>query len=672
MTIEKCVATVGKQAYDVEKTIEKIEQTLSKNDKVDVFGDILNPIEKAENPLEVTWGVAKTLYLGNSSLMPTKSYLTIHERARKATVAKFNSQIIFQKLTEFRTAEQNLTNDQHKRLVDKYILEGRLNGIELDPKKKEILNEILNKLRQEKTKFKDKLEISTKQFSHTINDYNLVREFPTELLMAMVQDPKSATTGPWKVTLEPHIFQRFMEYCPDDKLRWNVWQANVLKSGGYADRYLSNSVHIEEIRHLRKSQAKLLGFESFAEMSLKTKMADSLQTIQETLGNLLEHARPQQEKEISMLQQFAQRNGLSRALSIYDLPYWKRKHLINVYNLDLVRLRQYFPLPKVIAGLFQLAETLFNIKFKEHPNVDTWHENVVYFDILDLSKSDEIPIGGLYLDLYSREHTKICFQNANGWHVNIRNRCGVTNTRPLSALIFNFSALKPGAPALLSLADVKNLLSKFGNALQHLLTECDYSGVAGVSNVEWDAVETCGNVLVHFLYHPNVLKSMTANYTNQDPLPDDLIAALQEEWKHLAGYKLCEELYRSNLDLELHTKKDFWLDIVKRLWPQHIVFPLDKKDSHLCSFASIFSGQWGAAYYSHVWARLLAADVYSAFYEVQNDPDSVKAVGKRFRETYLALGGSCHPSEVFRRFRGRDPCPKALLKSLGLSSNPAS
>lgn len=175
--------------------------------------------------------------------------------------------------------------------------------------------------------------------------------------------------------------------------------------------------------------------------------------------------------------------------------------------------------------------------------------------------------------------------------------------------------------------------------------------------------------MTNLLYNENVLKSITSHYSNDDPLPEKHVTAVVNYRKHLAGFNLCRDLYHSSLDIELHTRKDFWLEIVKDLYPKYHVFTLDKKDAHPCSFVPIFSGEWGGAYFSHVWSRLVAADVYSAFFEAtktQNESDFVE-VGKRFRNTFLTYGGNLHPSEVFRRFRGRDPSPKALLKSLGLN-----
>lgn len=246
--------------------------------------------------------------------------------------------------------------------------------------------------------------------------------------------------------------------------------------------------------------------------------------------------------------------------------------------------------------------------------------------------------------------------------VAIRNKASQVESTPLAALIFSFPAPIYGKPSLLSLRDIQLLFFKFGQALQHLLTRANYSEVAGLSNIKWDVVEVTGNLMTHLMYDAATLKRISSHYSTEEPISDSNIAAIQSSRNHLAGYNLCEELYYSSLDLELHKTNEFWLEIVKRIYPQHFVFTLDKRDAHPCSFMPIMSGEYGAAYFSHLHAKMIAADVYSAFEETKrHNPEDIEQVGKRFRDTFLAHGGS---EEVFRRFRGRDPSPKALLKTI--------
>jgi oligopeptidase A len=670
VTIEKCIGVIGNQGIAVEKAMKALEESITEKTEIkDLFNDVLNPLEEIASPLDTTWGLAKALYLGNSTLMPTKSYLTIHDRARRVRASKFNSHPIYYAIKKAQNTPIEDYNDAQKRLINKYVLEAKLNGIEVDGAEKFQLNECIDKLGQERAKYHGKVEATRRNFQQNCNDPAIIKEFPLNLLQAISVDPKAhPTKGPWKISLQPYIVKNFLEYCPDHNLRWNVWQADVRKCSSQQEKALETSTHLEEIRYLRRQQAKLLGYESYVHMSMETKMAGSVKTVTDTISSLLDVARPAQEVEIAQLQSFADKTGFPKKLEIQDVPYYRRRLLQDVHGFDAEVIKEYFPLNKVLLNMFQLSEKLFNIKIVERPSVDRWHEDVKFYDVFDLETGGKEPIAGFYTDLYARDDGKLVVPENAGWMVGIRSKSELTKSKPLSALIFNFKQI-PDKPLLLSIDDVHLLFNKFGHSLQHLLCKSEYAELAGLTNVEWDAVEVGGNVMTNLLYSENVLKSITSHYSNDDPLPDKHVTAMLNQRKSLAGFNLCRDLYHSSLDLELHRKKDFWLDIVKELYPKYHVFTLDKKDAHPCSFTPIFSGEWGGAYYSHVWSRLVAADVYSAFHEAgktANESDFVE-VGKRFRNTFLNYGGTLHPSEVFRRFRGRDPSPKALLKSLGLN-----
>ncbi|KAJ8971331.1 hypothetical protein NQ317_012298 [Molorchus minor] len=619
VTIENCRAAIAKQTLDFEAGVKEIEDKISKRPCEDIFSEVFQPLEELGSSLDATWGLSKTLYLGNSTLMPTSSYMSIHERAKRARVSKFNNRAIYNAV-QSKLQDGKIRSSEEKRILQKFAIEGKLNGLELDSKGKVLLAEYLSKLAKERTSFKQKIEVATKQFSHIIRDKTVVREFPEGLLKALSPHPNDYLNAPWKITLNPHIYMPVMEYCPDREIRWNIWQALVSRGSIQRDRELITSIHLEEIRASRQDIAKLLGYSSYAEMSMETKMAGSVSKVQTTLATLLESAKPAQEEELKSLHKFATSRGFSfEKLELWDIPYWRRKQQKSEFNYNDNTLKEYFPLSNVLKGLFNLCEKLFNITIKQR-------------------------------NPYVRTEEKI---------------------RNQAALIFNFEPPIENQQSLLKFKEVQSLFNKFGYAMQHLLTQTNYSEVAGLSNIEWDAVEISGHIFGHWLYNKTVIDSISCHYQSGDKLPEDQFQALLNVREHMAGSNLCRELYLSSLDLELHSSKDFWLDIVKRLWPNYRDFTLHKIDAHPCSFTQIFTEEWGAAYYSHIWAQMIAADVYSAFHEVQGDEQQTTDVGKRFRDTFLALGGSEHPNQVFREFRGRDPSPKALLRSLGLrkSSN---
>lgn len=657
ITVEKCLAAIGTEARSVEKLVEETEQLVQSKDQLNVYADILDPFEHAIKDLETTWGVAKALYLGSSTLMPTTYYLNIHERAQRARAARFNSKPIFDCLSTADPKSVEAGSPEGKQLVKKYLLEGRLNGITLQPDERLNLTQTLTELNKEKSTYRSKVETAIKQFSHVIKDYSLVRAFPPTLLEAIAVNDEEPTKGPWKVTLQPDIVKGVLEYCPDRVERWNVWQADVRKASSHTEKSLATSTHLENIRSLRKRQANLLGFPDFATMSMETKMAKDVPYVREILNSLLSYAFPAQVQEVETLQKFADESNFGHKLELCDILYWKRKHLNAVYNYDEERIREYFPLPRVITGIFHLLEKLFHVTIVERENVEAWHPSVKYYDVFNEGNQSEL-LGGFYLDCYSQKGRR----GKEGWMVAIRNRSDVTQTKPLCSLVFNFPTPVYGKPSLLSIDDMGTIFRNFGKCMQHILTQVRYSDLAGLSNIEWDAAEVCGKVMEFFLKDPNVLVNLSGHYSTEEEIPAELLDSIKIYQNYMAGYDLCKELYIANLDLELHSSNDFWQDIVRKLWPNYINFELDKKDSHPCSMVNIFAGEWGAAYFSHIMSKIVAADVYSTFVE-----NGRTDVGQRLKSTFFAYGGSVGTAEIFRRFRGRDLSPDALIGTLQLN-----
>lgn len=663
LTIENCIAAIGKQAFDLELGVQNIEELIANNAVKDVFQDVLNPLETLGTPLDVTWGLSKTLYLGNSTIMPTKSYLSIHDRARKSRSMKFNSSHIYNTVNN----DSGSRSGEQIRLLQKFKLEGKLNGLCMKEGHRARLNELLTHLHVEKGSFKAKIEMATKAFSHRIDEASVVKNFPVDLLQVMAGDPGDYLKAPWNATLQQNVYLPFMENCAVRDLRWNMWLAMVGRGSTYGNANYSTSRHLEEIRHLRREQAKLLGYETFADMSMETKMAGTVSNVRNVLEALLEAARPAQERELTSLHEFARCHGFKDSkIELWDVPYWRRQQQIELFHYRESDYIHYFPLPTVLDGLFSLCKKLFKIEIRQRKDVSTWAKDVKFYDIYESDSTD--PIAGFYLDPYIRSSQKMHIPYHNGWMVGIQNCSKIANMKPLAALVLNFPPPTGDRPSLLTFKDVTLLFHKFGQALQHLLTRTTYSEVAGLSNVEWDIVEVSGYTLSHFLYNKSTMDMISGHCDNGEKLPMEMFEALINFRKHTAGLELCRELYLSALDLELHTHKEFWLDVVKGLWSHYRCFPLHKFDSHPCSLTQIFVEEWGAAYYSHIWARVLAADIYSAFHEA-HDEEQLMNVGQRFRDTFLALGGSCNPSEMFRQFRGRDPSPKALLSTLDLKQD---
>lgn len=350
------MAAIGKQTVEFENGIQQVEETLLKEKPKDIFKNVFEPLEQLGVALDITWGISKTLYLGNSSLMPTKNYIAIHDRAKRARFNKYNSQPIYAAVKQELNSE-NKRNDEENRLLKKFSVEGKLNGLDLGKVQKAQLQESLNKLVNERKTFKDKVDVSTKRFVHYVNDPVTVQNFPTELLRSISTKSDNYVNGPWKITLQPTVYKSVLEYCPDRSIRWNIWQAIVTRGSGYANKELETSTHLEKIRSLRTDVAKILGYKTYVDMSMETKMAGSLQNVYNMIAALLESAKAAQEQELQNLHKFATESGFEgERIELWDVPYWRRKQCISLYNYNEEIYRQYFPLPNVLNGLFSLCE----------------------------------------------------------------------------------------------------------------------------------------------------------------------------------------------------------------------------------------------------------------------------------------------------------------------------
>ncbi|CAK9828731.1 Probable cytosolic oligopeptidase A [Anthophora retusa] len=670
ITIEKCVAAIGRQTLEFEEAIKTLEKQITNVDDVcptSLFKNVLNPLEELYTSLNITWGIAKTLYLGNQSLMPTQYYISINERAKKACAARYISKPIYQACKNIMSVKKYKLNDQQEKVLTKFILEGKLNGMDLNEKKKLQLSELHLLLFRNLNEYAQKVEVATNMFTFTIRDPKIVQDFPEELLKAMAHDPTQFHKGPWIATLHSDVMELFMEYCPNRDLRWKVWKADVTKASVLHDKAVQTSTLLERIRQQRNQAANILGYKTFADLSMQSKMAGSVENVYNTFNTLLATARAAQEYEIKEIHAFASERGLTGPLQHWDIAYWGRQLFNAVHKYKEDDVNNYFPLPKVLCGLFELIEMLFDVKIIESKKSDIWHKDVRFFDIFDLKRSSTDPISNFYLDPYARGNDKFRVTQDLGYMVPIQNKSKICNIKPLAALIFNFTPPRDTTPSLLSFKDLHALFRQFGHMLQHTLTTVEYTDIAGFSFVEWDAIFISDYFLQNWLYEPSFLQGISCHQETGEVIPLEMIEQLKQLKSHLSGYYLCRELYLSHFDIELHSSEDFWNTIMGRLWDKYFVLPAYKKDSHVCSFQQIFSGDWAAAYYSNIWSKMVASDLYSAFQDVSNKNEGqLKELGSRYRETFLSTGGTYSVREIFRKFRGRDPTPKALLKYFGL------
>jgi oligopeptidase A len=349
--------------------------------------------------------------------------------------------------------------------------------------------------------------------------------------------------------------------------------------------------------------------------------------------------------------------------------YWAERLKEERFGLRDELVRPYFPLPAILQGLFDLVHDLFEVRIEAATGVPVWHPDVTYFRVLG---ADGRETAGLYLDPYARPEEK----RGGAWMDELCGRSSVCAPAgrdvrlPVAYVNCNQRPGLDGAPSLMSFQEVTTLFHEFGHALQHMLTSVSHGFVAGISNVEWDAVELASQFMENWCYHRATLANLARHHQSGEPMPEGMLDRLLGARTFRAGSNALRQVSFALTDLALHTADPEVLDplaTAQAIAQDTLPLPPLPEDRFLCSFSHIFAGGYAAGYYSYKWAEVLSADAFGAFEEAGLDDDGARrALGRRFRDTVLGLGGSRHPMDVFRLFRGREPDPQALLRQEGL------
>jgi len=560
-----------------------------------------------------------------------------------------------------------------KRIIETKLLDCRMAGIDLDDDKKKRFNEIVQELSQLSTDFSNHVLDATKAYELVIAETNDAEGFPESLRRLSSQtyhdkhDGASSTpeNGPWSITLELPIFVPFMQFCKNRELREQVYRAFVTRaSSGEWD----NSETIAQILRLRKEKAALIGYETPADASLAKKMAHDVAAVEKMFDDLLKSSKHHAEHDLEELQQLANEAGQTESLWHWDIAYWSERLRENRFDYSEEDLRPYFSLPNVLKGLFDLSQRLFGMTIrKADGDAPVWHGDVRFFKLFD---ENETHIASFYLDPYSRPENK----RGGAWMNDCLTRRRVDGKLqvPVAHLVCNSTPPVEGKPSLMTFREVETLFHEFGHGLQHMLTTVDYADAAGISGIEWDAVELPSQFMENWCYHKPTLMGIAKHYETGETLPEDLFEKVKAARTFRAGSQMMRQLQLGMIDMELHTRfnpdgEETAFDVSQRVTEKTSVLPPLPENRFLCSFQHIFSGGYAAGYYSYKWAEVLSADAFSAFEEAGlDDEQAIAKTGRRFRDTVLASGGGKHPMDVFRDFRGREPNVAALLRHNGL------
>ena len=551
-------------------------------------------------------------------------------------------------------------------LIEHELRDFRLSGVALEEPARSRFREIANELAALATEFEEAVLDATDAWSEHLTDAPQLTGVPESGRAVLRQYAEEKKLDGWLVTLKQPSVQAVLTYADDRALRERVYRAYQTRASDQGPNAgtFDNSARIGKILALRHEAAQLLGFADAAEESLATKMAPSPDAVFAFLHDLAARAKPAAERELAELRRCAADELGIADLQPWDVGYASEKLRESKYALNEEELKPYFPLDAVIGGLFAIAERVFGVSLRQRDDVDVWHPDVRYYDLLDANGR---VFAGAYVDLYARTGKR-----GGAWMdvcVN-RFRRDEHTQLPVAFLTCNFAPPTATTPSLLTHDDVLTLFHEFGHGLHHMLTEVDYPGVAGISGVEWDAVELPSQFMENFGWQREALDLFTRHYQTGERLPDELFARMQAARYFHAGLFLVRQLEFALFDFRIHREFDpelgaRALDILGQVRDEVAVLqpPAWQRFPH--AFTHIFAGGYGAGYYSYLWAEVLSADAFGRFEEVGVFD---RATGEAYRRAILAVGGSRPALESFVEFRGREPKPDALLRSYGLAA----
>ena len=644
------------------------------------WAGLVEPLERLGDRLRLTWGIVGHLMGVKNSEELRSTYEDMQPDVVRFFMRLGQSQAIYQGLQGLRNgAAWQECDATQRRIVEVLLRDAELSGVGLQGEKRERFNVIQQELAELGTRFSNNVLDATKAFALTLEDPQGVEGLPASLLNVAAQAAReagsldaSADNGPWRITLDYPSFMPFMVHSRRRDYREQLYRASISRASG-GD--LDNTPFIGRILQLRQEMAALLGYGSFAELSLASKMAPDVAAIESLLEELRQASLAAGQQDLEDQRKCAAAAGAPEAADLrhWDLPFWAERQREQQYDFSEEALRPYFPLPRVLDGLFALARRLFGVRIEAADGVPVWHDDVRFFRIHDEQGQE---IAAFYLDPYNRPAEK----RGGAWMDEFVGRssllapAGQSVRLPVAYLICNQTPPVGDQPSLMSFTELRTLFHEFGHGLHHMLTTVDYGMAAGINNVDWDAVELPSQFMENWCYHRETLLGMSGHVETGESLPDDLYEKLCAARHYRAGTQMLRQLSFGLIDLALHHRHDphgseSVFDLQRRLAPLTSVMPPLPEDRFLCSFGHIFAGGYAAGYYSYKWAEVLSADAFAAFEEAGlDDPQAVASVGRRYRETILALGGSRPPMDVFQAFRGREPTTAALLRHAGLAA----
>ena len=637
---------------------------------------LAEPLEDATESLGRSWSVISHL----NSVADTPELRAAYGEMLPQVTAFFSSLsqnlALYEKFKVIQSSSEfSKLGMAQKKVIENALRDFRLGGAELTDAQKPRFAQIQDEQAILGKAFSDHVLDATDGFVHLITDEAELAGLPEDAITAAADTAKQKNLEGWAFTLHFPSYYPVMQYSENRALRQLMYQAYVTRASELAPQFTNGKLEWDNTENmlaqlrLRDEEARMLGFANYAALSIAPKMANTVSEVDQFLGDIAKKSKPFAQQDWDELQAFA-----NTELQPWDIPYYSEKLKQARYSFSENELKQYFPLPKVLEGLFGVIQTLFGVKIHQ-ADLPTWHADVQSFSV---SNEDGQIVAYFYLDPYARPGKR-----GGAWMDDARGRRELANDEiqiPVAYLVCNFAPPVKVDGQLrqptITHDDVITLFHESGHGLHHLLTQVGALGVSGINGVEWDAVELPSQFMENFCWEWEVLEKMTAHAETGKPLPKALFDKMLAAKNFQNGLGTLRQIVMSLTDWRLHStfdvtkaKGEAVLELSRNTATEFNIIPQPEISRWINSFSHIFAGGYAAGYYSYKWAEVLSADAYSAFEEAAKLNGSVldQQTGKRYRQEILEVGGSRPAAESFKAFRGREPSIDALLRHGGLA-----
>ena len=625
------------------------------------FADVIEPLEELQHRISRVWSPVNHLNGVMNSEDLRASYNTCLPLLSDYHTDLTQSESLYRAYRVIYEREGAVLGEVEREVIQHALRDFRLAGVGLDAARKQRFKAIMLELTQLQSKFDENVLDATNAWTHHVTDSAALHGLNEQVIEQARKRAHAKGLGGWLFNLDQPTYVAVItdaEFEPLRRAFYEAWTTRASDRGPGAERW-DNTLVMENILRLRHEVARLLDFQSYAEYALATRMARSVPEVLQFLRDLALAAKPAARAEFAELEAFA-----GRKLNAWDVGFYAEALQRSRYAVSQEELRPYFPLPRVLEGLFDAVQQLFGIRIRERPGVSVWHPDVRFFDI---ESPDRKRVGSFYLDAYARPHKR-----SGAWMDDCvgRKRLPTGATQPVAYLVCNFLAPSGARPALLTHDDVVTLFHEFGHGLHHLLTRIDYPSVSGINGVAWDAVELPSQFLENYAWNPQVLQQISRHVDTGAPLPQEKQSQLIATRSFHAGLQTMRQLEFALFDFRLHA--EYQPDrggriaaTLAEVRSEVSVVPVPEWNRFPHSFSHVFAGGYAAGYYSYKWAEVLAADAFAAFEESGVfDPGTAQ----RFLDSILSRGGARDPLDAFIEFRGRKPDVRALLRQHGILS----